>query len=293
LFVLHDDEPRVTRAGAGPPGRRVVRAALVLVVLLAIFALRAAAVSVSPVALYIDNRSRTGALTLFNPGTLPEEIEIDFAFGYPVSDEEGNVSVPLVEEAPAGEPSAVPWLRAFPRRLVLQPGQRQVVRVMVQPPAGLAEGEYWARVLVRSRGGQPPIEQQRGDVRVQLDVETVVVVALSYRNGSVSTGLRVVDASARRAADGIEATIDLDRLGNAAFIGRVRAELLDGRGRVVSASEEVLAVYRGIRRRLVVPVPAGAAGPFRVRFVMDTDRDDLPAGAALPFAPLAHTVEVP
>ena len=255
-------------------------------------AVRADAVSVSPVALYIDDRARTGTLTLFNPGTRPEEVTIDFAFGYPRSDSAGTIDVPLTGTAPEGEPSAVSWLRAFPRRLVLEPGQRQVVRVVVQPPAGLETGEYWARVLLRGRGGQPPIEQQQGDVRVQVEVETVVVVALSYRNGGVRTGLRVTGATARLEGESVSATIDLLREGNAAFIGRIRADVLDEGGRVIAGVEDVLAVYREIRRRLIVPVPTGVAGPLRVRFTADTRRDDLPTGAALPFDGIEHTVEV-
>ena len=260
--------------------------------MLSALALRASAVSVSPVALYITDRTRTGTLTLYNPGSRAEEIEVDFGFGYPQSDEEGNVSVPIVESAPEGQPSAVEWLRAFPRRLVLEPGQRQVVRVVVQPPAGLEAGEYWGRVLVRSRGGQPPIEQSEGAVRMQIDVETVVVIALSYRNGEVATGLRVDGATATRSDSTVVGTIDLARTGNAAFIGRVQAEVLDAGGRVLGTSEEVLAVYHTIRRRLAVTVPTNAQGPLRVRFTMDTERDDLPPGAPLPFNGMTHLVEV-
>src|SRR5690606_33960663 len=145
-------------------------------------------VSVSPMAVYMSDRERTGTMTLYNPGSRAEEIEIGFAFGYPQTDAEGNIQVPIADEAPAGEPSAVPWLSAFPRRLVLEPGQRQVVRVLARPPADLAPGEYWARALVRSRGGQAPIEARQGDVGVQIDVETLVVVAVNYRNGPVGTG---------------------------------------------------------------------------------------------------------
>ena len=276
------------RANPLRPGR----ALLLGTALLCGLSLRASGVAVSPVALYIDDRTRTGTLTLFNPGTRPEEIEVDFGFGYPQSDEAGNVTVPITETAPSGEPSAVEWLRAFPRRMVLQPGQRQVVRVVVQPPPGLAEGEYWGRVLIRSRGGQAPIEQQQGEVRMQIDVETVVVAALSYRNGGVGTGLTIREATAERADSTVLATIDLERTGNAAFIGRLLAEVLDADGDVVAASDEVLAVYYGIRRRMAVPVPAGTAGPLRVRFRIDTDRDDLPPGAPLPFDPIEHVTEV-
>ena len=163
---------------------------------------------------------------------------------------------------------------------------------MVQPPPGLPDGEYWARALVHSRGGQPPIEQQRGDVTVQLEVETVVVVAVNYRNGSVTTGLRVRDASASLVSDTVLATIDYERTGNAAYLGRVLAELIDADGRTVASTEEVLAVYKTIRRRLALVPPAGVEGPFKVRFTMDTEREDLPPGGALPSERVVREVDV-
>jgi hypothetical protein len=250
------------------------------------------AVSVSPTALYIDSRTRSAVLTLYNPGTLPEEITIDFAYGYPVSDSTGNVTVPVTQQPAAGEPSALAWMRAFPRRMLLQPGQRQLVRVLVEPPADLADGEYWARVLVSSRGGQPPIEQTQGDIRLQLNVQTTLVMAANYRKGAVSSGVVVNAASARHTADGVQLQVDLGRTGNAAYLGRMRAELVDASGNVVATLYDDIAVYRGMRRRLTFATPAGAAPGVAVRLHIDTEREDLPPGGALPSNPVDQRIPV-
>lgn len=268
------------------------RTLLAALALLAGVAAPAHAVSVSPTALYIDSRTRTGVLTLYNPGTLPEEITVDFAYGYPQSDSAGNVTVATTREPAPGEPSALAWMRAFPRRLLLQPGQRQVVRVLVEPPADLPDGEYWARVLVSSRGGQPPIEQTQGDVRLQLNVQTTLVMAANYRKGDLTTGVNVTAATAARTADGVQLTVDLSRSGNAAYLGRMRAELLDAGGNVQSTLYDDVAVYRTMRRRLNFAVPAGAAGPYTVRIHIDTEREDLPPGGALPAAPIDQRIPV-
>jgi hypothetical protein len=243
--------------------------------------------AVAPMAVYLDARTRQGTMTLYNAGTRPEEIRVEFAFGYPQSDDQGNVTVPLTDEAPAGEPSAVPWLTAFPKRVVLEPGQRQVIRVVARPPAGLDTGEYWGRALIRSKGGVPPIESEQSGVAVQLEVETVVVVAVNYRNGEVNTGLEVKRASAVLEPDSAVATIDLERTGNAAFLGRLLVEALDEEGRVVGSTEDVLAVYRTMRRRVAVAVEAGAT-TARVRYTMDTEREDLPAGGVIPTPRVVH-----
>lgn len=273
------------------PGHRRAAALLgILLFLTASLASPAAAVSVSPLALYLDQATRTGTLTLYNPGPLAEEVEIGFAFGYPVSDSVGNVGIPLADVAPAGEPSAVTWLRAFLRRLRLEPGQRQVVRVMAQPPAGIADGEYWARVLIRSRGGQPPIEESQGAVTVQLNVETVFVAALSYRRGDMSTGVAVSDARATAVDGGVELQLDLKRQGSAAYLGAVRVELLAPDGSVVASTVDEVAVYRELRRRFRIPF-TGKAGPgHRVRYTLETERPDLPPGGPIRAPSVAATV---
>jgi hypothetical protein len=233
---------------------------------------------VSPNALFIDSRTRSGVLTLYNPGTTAEEIEISFAFGYPRSDLAGAISVALADSAPLGEPSVLGFVRAFPRRLRLEPGQRQTVRILMQPPAGLAEGEYWGRVLIHSRGGRPPVEQQQGGIHMQIDLETVIVGAVNYRNGAVKTGVAIDSSRAAivAAGDSVRVVADLRRLGNAAYLGHLTLELVGADGRVIGSVEEDLAVYRTLRKVESIAIPArtslvGAS----VRYRLTTERPDI------------------
>ena len=279
----------------GAARRGLLARALLFCALLAAFgAGEAAAVSVSPNAVYIDHRTRTGTLTLFNPGSLPEEITLSFAFGYPRSDAEGRIAVQLDSVAPAGEPSLLPWVRAFPRRLRLEPGQRQVVRILVSPPAGLPDGEYWGRIRVHSTGGQPPIEQTLdNNVRTSVSVAMEIVAPVNFRNGSVSTGVRVTGRAVRATPEAAELTLDLEREGNAAFVGQVRAQLLAPDGRVVAETTDGVAVYRGLRKvvRIPLPAPRSLAG-HRVVFTLDTDRTDLPPESILPAAAVTETLPI-
>ena len=257
---------------------RVLGSVMTVVACVALAAKTAHAVTVSPTALYISSRNPSALLTLINTGSRPEEIELSIAFGYPVSDTAGVLRVDIVDSAAAGEPSLTSFLRVFPRRLVLQPGQRQVVRVMVAMPAAAPNGEYWGRVLVKSRGGEPPIEQSQGSVRMQLALETTLATAVFFQKGDVKTGISIPAADARRLGDSVVFTLDLKRENNAAFLGRVRAELVNASGATVAEVEDVTAVYRAVRRRFVLrtgsPMPAGA---YTVRYLVDTERPDLPS----------------
>lgn len=269
--------------------RRAIAGVVVLAALLSgAAALRA--VSVSPMSIFMSHSNRTGTIALYNPNPLPEEIEVSFAFGYPQSDSAGEVSVPLAEIAPAGEPSAVSWLRAFPRRLVLQPGQQQVVRILAQPPADLPDGEYWSRVLIVATGGRPPVEQQvQPDVRVAISMRTIIVASLNYRKGRLSTGIAVTGAEAVRTAAGIQFTLDMERQGAAAYLGRIRVELLDGDGRVLHEEEDVVSVYRMLRRRFTVP---GGANVARVRYTLETERPELGQSNIISAPTVSGTVDV-
>lgn len=270
------------------------RALLVAVLLLAAGAALGRAVSVSPMSLFLDHRSRTASMTLYNPNPQPEEIEISFAFGYPQSDSAGEVSVPLADVAPAGEPAATPWLRAFPRRVILQPGQQQVVRVLAQPPADLPDGEYWSRVLVTAVGGQPPVEQQvNADVRVAITMRTIVVGSLNYRKGALTTGMAVTASDARATEAGVQLTLDLARSGTAAWLGRVRLRLETQDGRVLAEQEDVLSVYRTLRRRFVFPLESAAdAQGARVTYVLETERPELGDANVIDAPAVSGTVPV-
>lgn len=269
--------------------RRVVAVSAVLAALGAGAAV-ARAVSVSPMSLFMSHTNRTGTITLYNPNPLPEEIEISFAFGYPQSDSAGDVTVPLSDAAPAGEPSAVPWLRAFPRRLVLQPGQQQVVRILGQPPADLPDGEYWSRILIVATGGRPPVEQQvQPDVRVAISMRTIIVASLNYRKGKVTTGISISDARAERTPEGVQFTVDMARTGEAAWLGRIGIELLAADGRVLHEEEDVLSVYRTLRRRFTVP---GVSDVARVRYTLSTDRPELGQTNIIAAPPVSGVIDV-
>jgi len=272
---------------------RLMSACALAATLVALPAASARAVTVSPTAVYISAKSPSALLTLINTGSRAEEIELSIGFGYPVSDSLGVLRVDIVDTAASGEPSLTSYLRVFPRRLVLQPGQRQVVRVMVTMPPSAGDGEYWGRVLVKSRGGEPPIEQAQGNVKMQLSLETTFATAVFYHKGDVKTGITVPAVSAKRLSDGAELTIDLKRDGNSAFLGRVRAELVDASGKTVAEVEDVVAVYRSLRRRFEIrsssPIPAGA---YTVRYLVDTERPDLPPQGPIKAVAVRGTVEV-
>ena len=241
----------------------------------------------------MDDRERSCVFHVQNTGAEPVEATITLAFGYPASDSLGDVHLELLDDPPPDAPSAVPWVRALPRMMRLAPGEQQAVRVLASPPGRLAPGEYWGRVIVAgANAAAPRALDERPDIAVGITLETRIVISLSYRHAPVSTGVKLSDFRARLANGVLQADIDLKREGNAAYLGRVQLTLRDQAGRIVHDSARVIAVYYDLHRRYTIPLPALAAGRYRLHLLLSTSRTDLPAAAILPAESVEEIVDL-
>src|SRR5688500_3040607 len=109
-------------------------------------------------------------------------------------------------------------------------------------------------MLIIATGGRPPVEQQvQPDVRVAISMRTIVVASLNYRKGKPTTGIKVTNAAAVVSDTTAQLTVDLERQGQAAYLGRIRVEVVDAGGKVLAQDEDVVSVYHTLRRRFVLP----------------------------------------
>lgn len=273
-------------------------APIALFALLALAPPRALAqgVLVAPHALIVDHAARSGTLTLYNPGTEPVEVEVGTVFGYPASDSTGRLFLYTEENPPADEPSAAGWLEAFPRRVTIAPLQRQTVRVLARPPAGLPDGEYWSRIVVAARAGQVPVTGVVDTARIQvgLALEVRTIISFNYRKGPVATSVALDQIRAEPVGDSLRVRMRLARSGNAAWLGTVRVTLtrLDAAPGAPRASESALAVYHVLEPALSVPLAGLAPGRYRVVVEALTEREDITADQLLRAAPARGELEV-
>ncbi len=257
------------------------------------------AILVSPHALFIRHEQGTGEMYLINQGDEAEEVDIAFQFGYPATDSLGGIGIRLIPDPPADAPSAADWIRAFPRRVRVEPGQRQRVRVRATPPADLPDGEYWSRIIVTSRGAQQPMAVA-GDttVRAGVTLELRTITSLAYRKGAVHTEVTLDEFRAAASADSLadvdslEVWVGLTRGGNAAFLGSVLLELLDDGGEVVRSWLTPVAVYYSALRRFAYDVHDVPEGSYRVRLLVSTDRGDIDPRLILPANPIERVADV-
>jgi hypothetical protein len=253
-------------------------------------------VLVAPHAVVIDHRTRSGSVSLYNPGDEPTEVSLSTFFGYPVTDSAGEFDLRTVERPDAAMPSAAGWLEAFPKRMVLQPKERQTVRLLARPPAGLPDGEYWARLVVAAKAGVVPVHgaDSASGISVGLNLEVRTVLPLQYRKGAVATSVRTGRLAAGVERDSLAVRLRLERQGTAAYIGTVRGALADSAGRTVATFSGPVSVYYEVEPRFTAALPGGRLSPgrYRLRVEVSTEREDLAPETLLTARPVRDSLEL-
>lgn len=253
---------------------------------LAAFSLFAQGVMVAPHAVFIDHRVRSGSVLLYNPGTEPVEVAISTIFGYPITDSLGQIKLDTL--AADSSVSALAWIQAFPRRLIVAPRERQTIRLLARPPAGLPDGEYWLRLVIAAQAGRVPITgvSDTTAIQVGLTLEVRTIIGVNYRKGPVMTGVSLSEVRAQFVGDSLITRAKLERHGNAAFIGVIRETLVDSTGAihpqrvgdsVVTTFQSPIGVYRTMVPRLgsAIPRPGLPRGRYWLRYEVVAEREDL------------------
>ena len=250
---------------------------------------------VAPHAVFIDHRVRSGAVLLYNPGTEPVEVTISTLFGYPVTDSTGAIGLRTVDAPDSTLPSALAWIQAFPRRLTVGPRERQTVRLLARPPAGLADGEYWVRLMIAAQAGRVPITGASDTTAIQvgLTLEVRTIIGVNYRKGAVSTGVTLSNVRAQILGDSLVTWSKLERRGNAAFIGTVRETLVDSTGAVRATYNSPLGVYFTMQPRLATALAAPLPrGRYWLRYELVTEREDLDPAVLLKAPAVRDSVQL-
>ncbi|MGH7538545.1 MAG: fimbrial biogenesis chaperone [Gemmatimonadales bacterium] len=267
---------------------------LAVLALCAVPALRAQGVMIAPHAVFMDQRSRGGAVTLVNPGTEPVEVSIAVFYGYTRTDSLGQLTLHQIDQPDATHPSAAGWIQAFPRRLTVEPQDRQTVRLLATPPPGLADGEYWARLAFTAKAGQVPVTgvSDTARVNVGLTLEVRTIIGLHYRKGAVQTGLAVSGLRAALVGDSVVVHARLERRGNAAYLGTVHGTVVNASRQTVGQLTVPITVFFANEPRWTSAVGALPPGAYSLHLEIVPEREDLPSEVVLSSGVIRDSVPV-
>lgn len=147
---------------------------------------------VSPTYVVLDARTRSQALLLSNRGVAPETYRITIVNRLQKADGQ----LVDTDKPGEGEGFASTIVRYAPREVVLPPDKPQTVRLLLQMPANLADGEYRSHILFQQiptvKPSEPGTEVAPG-ISVTIRAVFGITIPLIVRKGTLAATASLSD----------------------------------------------------------------------------------------------------
>lgn len=233
----------------------------------------AARVDVLPRKILLDDRQRSADITLLNLGDKPGIVRISM-ISY-AQDEKGEYKELAAPLNPAFDPEKL--VRISPKQFALPPGGRQKVRLSIQKPADLPDGEYRFHIKALSFD-EGDFSVRRTPVRgsgTSIKTNVAVAIPVVVRKGALSTGAKLGNIrylSAEQSGTKQPALqLDITRTGAAGTMGTLHAYSESGGPREIGILNNVNVFSEIKTRTVVIPLREVPPGNIRLQYVNDFD----------------------
>lgn len=159
---------------------------------------------ITPTRVVFEGRTRTAEVVLIHRGTQRATYRLSFQ----KMRMNENGSLEEIKTPGPNDRFAEDMIRYSPRRIVLDPGQPQTVRLLLRKPRNLEPGEYRSHFLIRAL---PPkdagtniesVERKPGEISVQLTMIYGVSIPVIVRHGDLSAKAALEDLALAPPRDG-------------------------------------------------------------------------------------------
>jgi len=249
-----------------------------------------AQITIAPTMVFIDQQNRFGSFLVLNNSDRPQEISVEFPFGYPTTKDNGDIQMVYDDTTTAREFGISNIVRGFPQNFVLQPGQRQVVRLTIRSK-DFTDGMYWTRIKTTSSAQQPPVgEQTDEEITAQITYKFEQVTTLFYKHGGTETGIEIQNFETEQTEDNIEFTVDASRIGNSPFLGSITLTLEDKEGNIAAEKMTSTSIYFDYRHIFKIPKTDLEDGSYEAQITFETRRPDIPQEDIVQMEPVSRSI---
>jgi hypothetical protein len=257
--------------------KKIIAHIFLLVVLLSSTAI--AQVTIAPTNLFINNQTKFGTYMVINGSNQPQEISIEFIFGYSDTDENGNRFLVYDDSVAAEKHSITDWTRAFPRNFTLQPGDRQIVRLRVSAPNDIEDGTYWARIKTSSLPESAPVEVESSEtVSASIGFKIEQITGVYLKKGNVTTGIDIQTLNTQLNEENniLSVLADIARTGNSPFLGTIQVDIFDANNkRVLTPAVVATTIFFDGKHKQDIDVSSLKAGTYTAEISFRTERSDI------------------
>jgi P pilus assembly chaperone PapD len=261
--------------------KRIIQLGGVFVVLVCFYAQSYAGLLINPKRIVLEDRERAASLDLLNDGT--ETARYQIYFEQKTMNLDGAI-VP-VEDPDANGPHAKDMVRYSPRRVDIEPGGRQTIRVAARRPKDLVDGEYLSHLVFK----EIPVlaSEEKGeddeDLTVALKPTLTIAIPIIVRKGELDSKADLTDIK-WLVEEGKHGAVSyrLHREGSASLYGTTEVfEIRDGEvGERVAVAKGV-GLYTTVPSRLVKVRLARPLDPEVKQLLVRYDEDEKYGGTNL------------
>jgi P pilus assembly chaperone PapD len=265
-----------------------------IILFLAVFPiLTTAQISIAPTNIFLNENSKFGTFMVINNSNDPQEISIESTFGYFVTDAEGNKTFSNEDSTIAQKYSVADDIRAFPKDFVLQPKQRQVVRLRIMAPNKVADGTYWARIKTISRAESAPIEL-KDDQSIGANIGVVIqqMSGLFYKVGKTTTSITIEKIEVGTISDGkLQLKTKIKKGGNSPFLGSITTRILKN-GKVMATKFTSTSFYFDGIHSDIIDISDVPSGQYTAEVTFETRRSDISSDDLVQMQPVTATTTI-
>lgn len=200
---------------------------------------------VMPRRVVFEGNKKSQELTVANTGTDSAKYMVSFV--QMRMKEDGSFE--QIVEPDSGQWFADKYFRFFPRTVTLAPGESQVIKMQVNKPANLENGEYRSHIYFRSIPKNVPLGEQAeqrdsGSVAVRLTPVFGITIPAILRVGACNSAVVINDISIVKADTSNQLQFFFRRTGNCSVFGDVLVDYTSPEGKVTRvATVKGVAVY--------------------------------------------------
>lgn len=206
---------------------------------------------ISPYIVYTDKENKVGNFIVQNESETIYEISISFLFGYPENDSSGQIVMKYIESDSTSSYSIKNYIRAFPKKFLLEPKKRQVIRLTIKAPDTLKNGTYWTRIITSAVPYLQPVDTIKTGITAKIKFVLNQVTTCLYRIHPAESGLDLESSEVIYDSNSVKLILNLKRIGNSPFLGNLLIKILNKNGEVVKELSEYVPVYFKLQKQFV------------------------------------------
>lgn len=233
---------------------------------------------VAPIRVVFDDSKQREDLNLSNIGQDTAVYLISFVH-YKMLEDGGFQQ--LSDSTPLPTPRSDTYLRIFPRRVTLAPGESQLVRLQYRKTQNMANGEYRSHLYFRADKDATPLGVEDNKDTTKLSVSITPIFGISIpvivRNGPTTLSVTLTDVSVKAVNDTLSnLSVGINRAGNMSAYGSLEATYIPETGnQVVVGQANGVGVYTELNKRMyTLPLRIRSAmkgGKLLVRYLTPRD----------------------